>query len=170
MKLTSEKQRQSILKLLSNMRQIAKNEMLARGVYLSDEVVNPDLADQGAICGGHQACAVGSMYLAGGQRPKRDDTFLWTLEGVDYDERADFLRHRPVLRGAYDALNEAADRYCVRNNIHLDDWMCLPPRAGTMERLFEAESYGSYKTPIQVEELDKIIQSAQRAVRQTSIA
>lgn len=161
------------------MREIARNEMLTRGVYVTDEIVRVDLAEAGAICGGHQACAVGSMLLAAGvrRRWRNGDQYL---PGADVDARADYLRRHPHIQAAYDALNEAAERYCKRHNIDLGYSSYVtgqgtdgegrriitlsPGRFGAMESLFEATYYTTDEPVIEFSELPKIITSAKRAL------
>src|SRR5688572_27543090 len=43
---------------------ISGREMLIHGTYVTSDVVRPDLAREGAICGGRQACLLGSVALA----------------------------------------------------------------------------------------------------------
>lgn len=50
--------------IVSGVRTIAKNEQLLRGSYVTDKVKTPALAAEGAICGGHKACLLGSIALA----------------------------------------------------------------------------------------------------------
>lgn len=109
--------RDKALATLNGMAEIVRNEMVRRGVYVTAEIVNPDLREQGAICGGRQACAIGSAYLAAGVRPKRDEDDYLVLPGVEQRERDDFLRHRPGLRVALAALNEEAEAYIKRNKL-----------------------------------------------------
>lgn len=91
---------------LNGVIQIAKNEMLQQGLYIS-EVRDEKLAEQGAICGGRNACLVGSLWLGYGIKPVGDALFP-ELPGTDDDERRKFIRNRPGLRLALDALNEEA--------------------------------------------------------------
>lgn len=90
--------------------EIAKNEMLIPGEYISTDIVDPGLKAKGAVCGGHHACLVGSEYLAYGVRINAKDFpgFSWYL-------RKEFMRNRPGLRLAYDAINEAAHRYALKH-------------------------------------------------------
>lgn len=161
--------------ICDGMREIARNEMLTRGTYVTDEIVRPDLAQSGAICGGHQACAVGSMLLAAGVRRRRNEYNNVYLPGADVDRRADYLRRHPHIKAAYDALNEAAERYCKRHNIDLGYVSgCItghrrieafnPKRFGAMESLFEATNYHDNEPVIEFSELLKIITSAKRAL------
>lgn len=55
--------------VLDGIIEIAENEMVRFGVYVSRGVVSRALADSGAVCGGRVACLVGAAYLAGGGRP-----------------------------------------------------------------------------------------------------
>lgn len=97
------------IKTLNGVIQIARNEQLRRGVYISDEIVNERLAAKGAICGGHQACFVGSLFIAakGSVTPLYDhgyvDEDIFSVSG-----RHDYMKNRPYMRLAYEAANEAA--------------------------------------------------------------
>jgi hypothetical protein len=64
--------------------EIAKNEMLVRGNYITG-IVDDKLKQQGAICGGRQACLVGSLYLAHGVPDEGWGEFFFET----------FLRSRP---------------------------------------------------------------------------
>src|ERR1044072_1662169 len=50
---------------LNRMREIVLNEMLMHGEY-STAVVDERRAEEGAVCGGRRACAVGSLWIAYG--------------------------------------------------------------------------------------------------------
>lgn len=90
--------------------EIAKNEMLVQGDYVSSTIMNHELKAKGSVCGGRQACLVGSEYLAYGVRMFAED-----FPGFSYHTREDFMRNRPGLRLAYRAINEAAHRYAIRH-------------------------------------------------------
>ena len=171
--------------ILDNMREIVRNDMLLRGQYLTDHVARPDLKEQGAVCGGHQACAVGSLYLAGGVKPRRYrdhwGEYVYELPGVEAGHaRRRYLRRKPALRAAYDALNAAAERYCKRHKIDLREHHNADGQEidnfdvdlfGAMESLFEA-SYTDWdyvtvenRPVLDLAELPKIITSAKRALR-----
>lgn len=69
--------------ILDRMLEVVDNDMLARVGYVSSTIVRPDLAEQGAVCGGHNACAIGSLYLAAGVQPlKADDYDLWYMPSM----------------------------------------------------------------------------------------
>lgn len=89
--------------------QIAENEMLTRGTYLTS-VVRPKMAREGAVCGGRRACLVGSMYLAHGGFKDIEEM------GMSMDARGREMRNRPGLRLAYRAINEAALRRAEKIN------------------------------------------------------
>jgi len=153
------------LDILDGMLQIADNEMITKGIYYKEECERPDLKDQ--ICGGHRACLIGSMWVAALVRPKKLE--YWdelTLPGVEYGEdRDEFLKRRPGLRLAYNALNEAAERRLVKispdweknevdfstNNVGAD--------AGPAEFLFENTDFGTTRG-----DLKRLIRSAIKVV------
>lgn len=94
---------------LEGMREIALADMMHQVGYLSDEV---DERRSRAVCRGHKACAIGSLWLAAGVRLDEG-----RLPGVDESEREEFVRSRPKLRVALRALNEAAEEYIKRHRI-----------------------------------------------------
>lgn len=126
------------LQVLDNMRSIVEREMLTHGQYITSFVVDEELASQGAICGGHRACAVGSLWLAAGVKPNKDKWGEHTLPGVAADYRRDFLADKPTLRLVYDTLNEVAQDYITSHNLHISfAWA----HAGALESLFEGGSH-----------------------------
>lgn len=173
----NEEVRQEALDALSGMNSVVRNDMLVRGEYLTDFVVDDGLAKKGAVCNGHQACAVGSLWLGAGVKLKGSAEYGRYLPGVDSGyTRTKFLSRKPGLKLAYDAMNEACDRYCERNGIDLDgreapdgEIQVMTPEVGSMERLFEA----TYVDPaaeddvplLDLAELPKIIKSAREAIR-----
>lgn len=102
--------RNKALGILENMRTIASADMMRRVGYISEDVI--DKSRVNAVCRGHQACAVGSLWLAAGVEPQWSPRGPWDsvkLPGVDDGEQRErFLRNRPALRTAYKALNESA--------------------------------------------------------------
>ena len=154
---------------LDNMKEIVKNDMLEQGVYVTEEVVNEKLAEQGAICGGHRACAVGSLWIGYGIRlegPQGEKELPGTNDSRAYDwqsgrrepsERQEFLRTRPGLRLAYDALNEAADKYVEKRE--LEDYLDNSFDA-SIEALFE----GTYGEKVHRKDMLQIINNAKRSL------
>lgn len=130
-------------KIFEGMEQIVRNEMLIRGVYITEYVANPALAESGAICGGHQACMVGSMWLAAGIKPRwfdEDGYRYFELPGTSVgDMRQNFLEAHPALKLAYDTMNSLSERFPVNNGAC--PWMMGSSRAGAMENLFEGYDY-----------------------------
>lgn len=125
---------------LWNMSIIAANDMLVRGTYITDHIVDNKRAAEGAICGGLQACAVGSLWL-GGEVPmvitlvddeeykhlsdaevralvdqERFDDLKFMLPNTDTSQRLDLFHERPYMGLAYHALNNAALRFLARKD------------------------------------------------------
>lgn len=146
--------RTKALGALEGMRQIVRREMLARGNYVEDEISNPRLV--GALCGGRKHCAVGSLWVGAGVRPR---ILFGSLElpGVLQSHRKRFLRRRPGLRVAYVALNAAAAEFAKRRHLRISD----SPHWAPIEALFEGY-YGSYLTK---RDLLSIIAAAKRKVK-----
>lgn len=154
---------QKAVTILEGMEQIAERNMLIHGRYVTAEVHSPELAQSGAVCRGHKACAIGSLYLAGGVRMTYEKTnsgiMLANMPGVDEEDRAEFLRNRPALRAAYDALNEAADRFIKRNGVKFPYDRTFN---ASIEALFEEGTLDGRS--INAPELTRVIKSARRSV------
>lgn len=127
------KQKAKALETLDGLEKIIEFEALQHVGYLGDCDVKRKKALP--ICKGHNACMIGSLYLAHGVRRQRDYNGDWELPGI-YDQ-AKFVARRPALKLAYDAMNEAAGRLIKRH----PDWDVEGANEGyegTAERLFEA--------------------------------
>lgn len=165
----SETTRAKALKALDGMATIVKAERLERGVYVSDEVVDPRRA--GALCQGRNYCAIGSLWVGAGIRPTigrwvdldERPRVTVSLPGAALTEkgRAEFMRRRPGLRVAYQALNAAADDYIERRNIDRQELLEAvgDDFEASIELLFEGDE------DLGRTELLKIINSAKRKVR-----
>lgn len=161
--------KQKALKALDGMLEIERNEMLVRGEYISVEI-DDELAERGAICGGHRACLVGSLWLGYGVKPEKG-TFCWgeefyKLPGTE-DGRAAFLSRRPGLKVAYDALNDAAERCVSRalSNADYEDFHGEARRvySGSLaETLFE--SGDTYDLKNDRAAMRRLIKSARRQI------
>lgn len=124
---------------------IAEREQLQQGIYVSHNI-DQELKNEGAICGGRQACLVGSLYLAHGVKAEKtgsktswynyykgdwerdeagDMVYIdeYELPGVDPDNRDEFMQKRAALRLAYQYLNLAAHNYIKKN--HKDEYDVL---------------------------------------------
>lgn len=102
-----------ILAALDGMAEIARAEMMRQVGYLEMNV-KPSRKD--SICGGHQACAIGSLWLAAGIRIRRTSGYI-ELPGASPGARSRFVQNRPVLRHSLAFLNEAAVEYMARHNV-----------------------------------------------------
>lgn len=132
--------RAEAVKIFEGMEQIIRNEMLVRRVYITEHVVNLDLAESGAICGGHQACMVGSMWIAAGVRMERDAEGFLDLPGVTAGhERKEFLAEHPALRLAYETMNELSRQFMEERNLF--DYVSYREVRGMMESLYESHDY-----------------------------
>ena len=164
--------------ILKKMRQVPENEMMLQDVYVSDGVVKPRLQKSGAICQGHQACAVGSFMLAAGCKV---EISTWTdAKGKKHEEWADIFgsdeRERDELfaedKGAelaYACLNAAAEAYAEATpGVH-------PDRSfdDAAEQLFEGQwpFDGNEKFhKLLNREMIKVIDDARERVRATPSA
>lgn len=142
--------------ILANMREIAENDMIQHVGYYSPDISRNDLAESGAICGGHQACAVGSLYLAASIIPHQDgwydDDDVYYPPNVNVNMRWDFMKDNELnsLTKAYTALNSAAMEYINNTNLHDAVQWSVWAGSGAMETLFESvdsriesDNYGS---------------------------
>lgn len=126
--------------------EVAENDMLAKGQYVFEEVSNPRLRARGSICGGHQACIVGSMFLAHGDLPEYDEVdhtpIMWG--GIFSKRRDEWLSERPGLALAYRAINRAAK---TTIDEYYSEWSDRDPNVGPykgwgeyfFERVLEGE-------------------------------
>lgn len=100
---------QSAAEILDRMKTIVDNDMARPGVYVSDKVVNEELAKAGSICNGHQACALGSLALSAAlpDVTKECGEHPFFNTGADRP-REEILSGHPILEEAYEALEDAA--------------------------------------------------------------
>lgn len=149
-----QRDRERANKVLDGIVEIAKNEMLVFGHYLSEKVVKPELAEEGAICGGRTACLIGSAYLAAGVKPtvQHQDgrEYVW-LSHVDIGDREPILETRPALNAAINALNTAAEKWIDKESIYfLDHLYYESPAEGLFEDVrspyFNRPKDETYKT------------------------
>lgn len=156
--------------ILANMREIAENDMIQRVGYYDDLIARPDLAESGAICGGHQACAVGSLYIAAGVMPKQNGWFdvvhnRYHQGNVNPMERKAFMIEHELLSlsEAYRALNDAAREYISREGLYeyvqWESWV----GAGAMEALFESRDYRNDELDKRLIEPDQLLPIIDRA-------
>lgn len=149
----TEKVRAGAISALDGMRSIVRAEMLTQGEYVENEISNPRRV--ASLCGGRKHCAVGSLWVGGGIRPKITPGGLIYLPGAEGYLRKDFLRRRPALRTAYNALNEAARDFAEKHDIVLTSF------DNGIEGLFE-NHYGEELTK---RDLLAVIAAAKRKVR-----
>lgn len=100
------------IKVLDRMSTVVKNDMLTRGEYVTQSVISKKLAEEGAICQGRKACAIGSLWLAYGVRIKGKNGSL-VLPGAESASR--YATHRPALKLALNALNAEATDFIEKN-------------------------------------------------------
>jgi hypothetical protein len=122
------------IEVLDRMRSIVEHEMIQHDVYISQSVVDRELAAQGAVCGGHRVCAIGALYLAAGVGIKQNENGGRWLPGVSPHDRHDFMFNKPTLRLVYDTLNEVALDAANERGI-LIAW--IGNEHGGLESLFE---------------------------------
>ena len=173
------------IKILDGIEQIARNQMLVRGVYITDEVVRPDLAEAHTICGGRQACMVGSMWIAAGfikwEDTHENGILIPELPGVTVNRLPDgkpivrgdseedwyvskrelAIRTRPDLKLAYDTMNAV----CFEHPKAQD--RALNP-GNAMEQLFESQDYdefGNERPVLTDDDLFAILETARQRIR-----
>jgi hypothetical protein len=145
--------------------EIAKNEMLVRGNYITG-IVDDKLKQQGAICGGRQACLVGSLYLAHGVPEMFGPFFSFSAS-----KRENHMRYRPALRLAYYAINEAAHRRMKVTNP--DKLARLTRRYGVPDEgwgeFFFETFLRSRPNAVVLAEVVQVIRSAKRLIRSGAV-
>jgi hypothetical protein len=157
---TRDKER--AIRTLDNMRQIVKNDMLTVGEYITQNIVQRNLAEQGAICGGRKACAIGSMLLAYGDKPVDDGFGYIILEGTEAP--SEYAARKPALKAVLDSLNAEAEQFIEKNpsvkrTINNRNAIVFEE---PIERLFE----GAYGTElVDRDTMLKLITGAKRRVR-----
>jgi hypothetical protein len=134
-------------KALDGLEVIVRNERFVHGEYITQDV---DPMHSGAACKGHKACLLGSLWIGAGVPIKRfahsRAAFLPGL--TDGAPRDEFLRYRPGLRLAFDALNTAADRRIARLSPYKQNLIMVRARGlcrewpSSAEGLFECEKLG----------------------------
>lgn len=136
--------------VLAGLRGIVEREQLDHAGYVSKEV-NRELAESGALCRGHRACAVGSTWLAAGIEPTAKTLMFgyrehteFTLPGANgyHNDRLAWLATKSYdgLRDAYVALCDAAQEYMDERGLKITpSW----DGAGALEGLFESEAEDS---------------------------
>lgn len=137
---------------------ITKREMLQQGVYVSHNICDPKLADEGAICGGRKACLVGSIFLANGhtyhefmRAASGGSPYVGHLPSWFQTGRWEFMADKPSLSLAYDAFNEAAWEAIERDHAELDIEAEFPPIEGWAEYFFEVVLEDESQEVIQAE-------------------
>ncbi len=123
--------------ILDRMKQIVENDMLIRLTYVEAVLTRPDLAEAGAICGGHRACAIGALWIAGGWTPGHAEYSFTNSSGYSssvFSEayRDEYLADKPALSSAHDALNAAAEVYAAEQDLEVG-----PNYVSRIEALFE---------------------------------
>lgn len=176
------KDQEMALKTLDNMEEIVRNEMMRHVGYLGDEV-DATLAESGAICGGLQACAIGSMILAHPTFGRETRKLGWGREGYRnyrYGSEAHHRREDAFARGvanlasvreeeyekwpglslAHDALNMAADEYMADNGV-MGRRTHFPSE---IEQLFESAYMGNLEAHEMDHEMLGVIERAKEIV------
>lgn len=167
-----------VLKALSNIDgviEIARHEQLRQGRYIFNEV-NEKLKNEGAICGGHQACLVGSLWISHGVKSTASEFWGSTeLELPGVGDRINFMRNRPALRLSYNYINDAALRYIKKNfakwyeryenEVEIDYREAVDDNdSGWGETLFEEVLMGKSKRVVR-DHVIKVCNNAKRALR-----
>lgn len=130
--------------VLAGLRGIVEREQLDHAGYVSGDI-DHELAESGALCRGHRACAVGATWLAAGVKPQRDRAYVpyFTMPGANgsHGDRLDWLSVKGYggLLRAYVALCAAARDYMDARGLRVIGW----EDAGPLEGLFESESEGA---------------------------
>lgn len=158
--------RDDAIATLWNMSIIAEADMMMQGIYVDEHVTRPERTK--SVCGGHRACAIGSLFLgaripmvyldnATGRSISKDEmekrvvdphnrnTFWSVMPNTNVSDRKIAFQEYPYLGLAYRALNNVAMQYVARKDpqrlIHFATSTKRPfegPDAGWAEDLFES--------------------------------
>lgn len=71
--------------ILSSMAAMAKDERLEKGIYIMDDELST--LKKAPLCNGYRACAIGSLYLSAGIKPKKYGALPGTLRTDSYVAR-----------------------------------------------------------------------------------
>jgi hypothetical protein len=169
------------IKILDGIEEIARNQMLVRGLYITDEVVRPDLAEAHSICGGRQACMVGSMWIAAGfvsWQEGGDNCLIPELPGVTTERLPDGTTYSEEYEGSTrTAAFSAAGRrdlalaYQTMNSVCADHpkWDEKSNPMNAMEILFEAQDE-NYQPILTDDDLFAILDTARERIRGMVVA
>lgn len=142
---------------LGGMQIVVNNEMLKRRTYISDCVEDQELAEAGALCGGHKACAVGSLLLGAGVKPTMSGDYADlpeanpnTLVSGRPSPREKFMADNPGVKLAYDALNQAAQQWADEHDVDLSksSLLLFNPASDALERYGAMELLFEYEKPL----------------------
>lgn len=129
------------LDTLDGMKEIVEHEMIERGSYSTAEIIDRDLYEKGAVCGGRRYCAIGAMVVAYGipSHQESQGRYPWE-QTVDFGMavsggRRSYYKKHPGLDIAHDALNEAADQYAKQYGLG------MPGGTSAIEDLFESNPF-----------------------------
>lgn len=151
------------IQTLDRMRQIVKNDMLTRNEYVTQTVINKKLAEQGAVCRGHKACAIGSLWLAYGVKFDR----AWgTVDLPGTTEPTAYAKTRPGLRLALNALNGQASKFIAENEKAFYFYARANRRRVDFDEPIELLFEGAYGTKlVDRDVMLKLITAAKRDIR-----
>lgn len=132
--------KQQAVEIIERMEVIIHNEMLFKGEYVSRYIERQDLKDQGAVCGGHRVCAIGSLWMAAGILPTEQEDLgeeVWFLQTAFEGFREEEFIRCPALELAYDTLN-GVSRERIEDGID-DQLVVINPMVfdSALEELFE---------------------------------
>lgn len=119
------------IRALYGVRLIIHREMFKPEAYISE---TPKVFSSGSLslCNGHTMCAVGSLWIGGGVKPQFVGGVM-TLPSAFPGSRLEIIQRMPGLALAYETMNEVCEKFCIKNDLALDD-VCYE---GAMEVLFE---------------------------------
>lgn len=120
--------------ILRRFAKIVSADRLVHSIYVDD---GGDTTRSNALCGGHRACAIGSLWIAAGIKPERDDEFTYILPTAHPGNRYAAFAQVPGLEEAYYALNAAAADYMASEDLDPTDTAC-GCYEGELEVLFES--------------------------------
>ena len=162
--------KQQALDILDGVVEIAEHGQLIHSEYLSYESARPALA--GAICGGHQACLIGSLAIAArpinkhGTRPALELIAI-LRESAYAPDSEQALQRRPGLKLALEALNATAEARLLQQAGRSRLARAALHQAADGENVCESyfETYLSGRTKVQTRvEIKSLVAVAKRHV------
>lgn len=155
------------LEILRQMGYLARKDKIKRVGYINEaDFGNAEPVKEVPLCNGFNMCAIGSLWISAGVKPRKDKWGDWGLPGADEDTRSSFINRRPPLKLAYIYLNRVAREYMEKEIPEFEPNDCFDAE---IEALFESDSSDRDKI-VNGELLDKLIKRARGRIKNLEVA